>query len=331
MGARELANPQTAKKLAHAWGLIVLLVCALLVITRGWPVLVKVVDSGLKTAESLPFSLERQLRRSYGAFYDLVATGTGAIPKAVDPRIRSGARMIVGEAQQVRQKFRHHGSVPSDSLYLILCHGISGYTIKPDFINAPYPIHNQSRRTSELPVPANTPVTFPFTTGIDVDTLEAATVAVRAPMGTQCQLQLLDTRPSPPALMAETSATVASNAATTAVFPAPVQLKYSHGATPYLLRFTFSNNVRLSVSGATRPDQRVIIGETVHKDVELTGSVVGRLVDTRAYTLMQTPVHNGFIYGKTTVLQKLGITPPYTSADIAVVGSYSLQEAEAAE
>jgi len=313
--------------------LAVLVICGIGagVAVSAWKTLPPTVDACLATVDSLPFSWDRQLRSKYGPFYDLVRTGTAGIPISVDPIMRSGARVVVGEAQQVRQKFPHHGSVPDHNLYLVLCHGISGYTIKPEFINAPYPIHNQPRRTSELPVPANAPLTFPFTTGIDVDTLEAATIAVRAPAGTQCQLQLLDSRPTPPAVMAETSTTVASNATTTVAFPSPVQLEYSHGATPYLLRFTFSSNVRLSVSVATRPDQRVIVGETVYKDVELTGSVVGRLVDTRAYTLMQTPVHNGFIYGRTAVLQKLGITPPYTPADIAAVGSYAIQEVEVAK
>jgi len=286
----------------------------------------RIVDSALSTIDALPFSWDRQLRRTYAAFYDLVDTGTAGIPMSIEPRIRSGARIIIGEAHQVRQKFPHHGSIPNHDLYLILCHGISGYTIKPDFINAPYPIHHQPRPTSELPVPANTPVEFAFTTGIAVDTLESVTVAVRAPPDTQCRLQLLDSKPSPPALMAETSATVTPNAATTITFPTPVQLLYSHGATPYLLRFSFSQNVQVSVSAATRADQRVIIGDTIHKDMELTGAIMGRLVDARAYTLMQTPVHNGFIYGKTAVLKELGITPPYTAEDIAAVGSHVLKQ-----
>ena len=174
--------------------LLIIAACVGVVTIQGTRVALDVMDSALETVDRLPFVWEKQLRGTYGPFFDLVHAGTGGIPMSIEPRIRSGARMIVGEAHQVRQKFPHHGLVPNHDLYIILCHGISGYTIKPEFISAPYPLHNQPRRTSELPVPANTPLTFPFTTGIDVDTLESATVAVRAPAGTQCQLELLDTR-----------------------------------------------------------------------------------------------------------------------------------------
>ena len=325
---QETVKPGKAK---YILPLIVVAACVGVVIIPGTRVALNVMDSALETVDRLPFVWQKQLRRTYGPFFDLVHAGTAGIPMSIEPRIRSGARMIVGEAHQVRQKFPHHGTAPNHDLYIILCQGISGYTIKPEFINAPYPLHNQPRRTSELPVPENTPLTFPFTTGIDVDTLEAATIAVRASPGTQCQFQLLDTRPTPPAVMAETSSTVASTSATTINFPAPVQLEYSHGATPYLLRLTFSRNVQIGVSAASRPDQRVIVGDTVHKDMELTGSIMGRLVDARSYTLMQTPVHNGFIYGKTAVLQELGITPPYSADDIAAIGSHVLQQSGEAE
>jgi len=274
--------------------------------------------------DNLPFSAERQLRRRYGAFYDLVTAGTSGIPKSVDPRIRSGARVIVGEAQQVRQKFPHHGSVPTEDLYIILCHGISGYTIKPEFINAPYPILNQQRQGMELPAEAGTPMEFRFTTGIDVDTVESVVILARPDSDTMCTLELLDSRPSPPNLMGTTQAKVNPKGTTALTFQRPIRLIDSHGSTPYILRFTFSGNVRVSAGGTARPDQRVLVGSKLYRDIELTGSIVGRLVDTRDHILMLAPVHNGFIYGRTEVINKLGITPPYTPEDVAAVGAFAL-------
>jgi hypothetical protein len=307
--------------------LVIITAIVIMLVVQGVQTFPRLTNSALYTIDSLPFSYAKQLRRTYGSFYDLVMTGTDGIPKYLEPRIRSGARIMTGEAEQVRQKFPHHGSVPTDDLYLILCHGISGYTIKRDYINAQYPIHNQTQRTSDVSVPAETPLTFAFTTGIDVDTLESIVIVARALTGTTCRVALMDSK-HPETVMAETTAQIGAQPVTKLSFDTPVQLLYRHGATPYLLRFTFSNNARVAVSKTTRPDQRVTIGDRVVRDVELTGSIVGRLVDAREYTLMQSPVRDGFIFGRTAVLNELDIEPPYTSDDIAAVGSYALTHAQ---
>jgi len=288
----------------------------------------RTVDLALKTIDALPFSYAKQLKRTYGDFYKLVEAGTSGIPIAIDPRIRSGARVIVGEAQQVRQKFPHHGSVPTEDLYLILCHGISGYTIKRSYINATYPVLSQPRRDRELPVPANTPMVFDFTTDIDVDTIESVSILARSDSPATCTLELLDSLPGPPTLMGVVQADVKQESATRLTFPKPIRLIDSHGATPYIVRFTFSEDVHIAVGRTPRPDRRIRIGELLYRDTDPTGGITGHLVDTRDYTLMLTPVHNGFVYGRTAVLTELGITPPYSSKDVAAIGAHALAQSK---
>ena len=317
-----------SSRLSYIGALIIaaaLLIILAIQVERTYP---RAVDSALKTMDALPFSYAKQLKRTYGSFYKLVETGTSGVPIALDPRIRSGARAIIGEAQQVRQKFPHHGSVPTEDLYLILCHGISGYTIKRNYINAPYPVFSQPRRDRELPVPANTPLVFDFTTNIDVDTIESATISVRSDAPTTCTLELLDSLPGPPTPMGIAHAEVKRDRATTLTFPKPVRLIDSHGATPYIVRFTFSEDVHIAVGRASRPDRRIRIGEQLYRDTEPTGGILGHLVDTRDYTLMLTPVHNGFVYGRTAVLNELGITPPYSSTDVAAIGAHALAQSK---
>jgi len=172
---------------------------------------------------------------------------------------------------------------------------------------------------------------FEFTTGIDVDTLESVVIMARADTPTTCTLELLDSHSNDQALMGSTQSKLKPNEPTKLIFPKPIPLLNSHGATPYILSFTFSNNTQVSVAKATRPDQRVKIGNQLYRDTELTGSVIGRLVDTRGYTLMLTPVYNGFIYGRTALLNKLRITPPYSQDDIATMGAYTLKQSKALE
>lgn len=309
----KISNSQKNKSLVTVASCLILAVALLRLLWLTSQSLPNLQKSATATFNNLPFSIEKQLRQRYGAFYELVHRATKDLPKSIIPKVRSGWRLRSQMADQIMQRLPHHGTNHTDELYII--HGV-----QEKHLNKPMPILHQPNGTRKINASNGESVKFRFTTlGQTPDTLDEIYIAVNAESNTICKVSCSDDGQEPPEFMASATATISSKGMTRLQFIPPLPLLNHHGGTPYLLEFEFTNPVTLMLASAQEHDKVVEVGENVYRDSEPACAIIVRMVDTRGYTLIEAPFPTCYIFVKTQLLTRFGLKAPFSQKDYKTI------------